>query len=72
MVGKHPLRLYRESKGLTRKALGKELDVSEVTVGRWESGTRSVRKTLLPKVQEVTGIEPAAILNFDLKREAAQ
>ena len=69
MVEKHPLKSYRETKGLSRKALADALSVTEVTVGRWENGKRGVRKTLLPKIEQAFGIAPEQILQFE--REVA-
>ena len=70
MVGTHPLRNYRETRGLSRKALADALSVTEVTVGRWETGKRGVRTSLLPKIEVEFGIAPEQILNFE--RETAQ
>lgn len=65
MAYSHPLFKYREDKGLSREALGKELGVSDVTVGRWEKKQRRVDVKLLPKVSQVTGI-PKSELRPDL------
>jgi transcriptional regulator with XRE-family HTH domain len=65
MVGTHPLADYRKDHGLSRKALADALEVTEVTVGRWENGKRGVRKTLLPKIEDKFGIPPARILQFE-------
>jgi transcriptional regulator with XRE-family HTH domain len=58
MTGSHPLQTWRVGQGLSRQALGKELGVSGVTIGRWESGTRKVDLALVPKVARKTGIAP--------------
>lgn len=51
------LKKFRDSRGLTQAALGRELGgISDVTVSRWETGERRIDIGLLPKVAEVTKI----------------
>lgn len=71
MVGKHPLAVYRDEKGLTQEALGKELGVTGQTVWRWENRTRAPRRRDVPRIAEVTGLSPAEVLGF-AKAEAAE
>lgn len=57
---------YRKANGLTQKMLGDMLDVTQVTVARWETGSNIADK-LLPRVSDRTGIS-RAILRPDLAR----
>lgn len=59
----HPLKLYRERQDppLSQERLAGLLDVSRVTVTRWESGARKMDGELVPKVSLVTGIPPAEL-----------
>lgn len=71
-----PLKTFRENQNppLSQQQLADLLDVSRVTVTRWESGARKVDQDLLPKVSETTGI-PKRVLRPDLievMREAAE
>lgn len=65
MVALHPIRKYRDERGITQEALAKELEVHPFTVSRWETRDRQVDKDLLPKVSKHTGI-PAGELRPDL------
>lgn len=60
MADRHPLTVlkdFRDARGLTQAALGKELGgISDVTVSRWETGERRIDDDLLPRVAEFTGI----------------
>lgn len=56
MVGSHPLKTYRDERGLTQEALARELGVHSVTVSRWETGERQIDAALLPQISERTGI----------------
>lgn len=67
MAENHPLAKYRDDRGLTQEALGRELGVTGVTVSRWETKKRKIDDELLPKVAEHTGIAPE-ILRPDLKK----
>jgi len=73
MAETHPLKVYRETRNLTLTALGRELGVSGVTVGRWESNQRAIGPKILPFVSAKTGI-PAKELRPDLAEalEAAE
>jgi transcriptional regulator with XRE-family HTH domain len=68
MVDLHPIRQYRDKRGITQEALARELHVHPFTVSRWETRSRQVDKEILPKVSEVTGI-PAGELRPDLLAE---
>lgn len=59
------LKAYRHEHGLSRRDLADKLDVSRMTVWRWEAGERSIDEEKLPRVAEVTGI-PRAELRPDL------
>lgn len=64
MADTHPLRLYRENRGLTLEALGKELGVPAATLWRWENYKRAPRKTALEKIVEKTGLSKAEAAGF--------
>jgi transcriptional regulator with XRE-family HTH domain len=62
------LRAIREEKGLSRSAVAKSLDVDQMTVYRWENGTRSPSPETLCHLAAtydttftslVSGVEPA-------------
>lgn len=53
------LRRYREAKGWTQDELGRRLNVTKITVSRYESGERQLQADTLPEVAEVLGIHPA-------------
>lgn len=62
----HPLAQYRFDNGRqSQEALAKALEVSGVTISRWETGARRIDEAILPRVVERTGI-PAAVLRPDL------
>lgn len=62
----HPLAQYRIDNGRqSQEALAKLLEVSSVTISRWETGARKIDADILPRVVERTGI-PAALLRPDL------
>jgi transcriptional regulator with XRE-family HTH domain len=57
MAGNQAVRTYRKKRGLTQKALGKELGVTGVTIYRWERGLRKIDDELLEPVSAKTGIK---------------
>jgi transcriptional regulator with XRE-family HTH domain len=64
----HPLVKYRNDNGRqSQEALAKTLEVSSVTVSRWETGARKIDRAILPRIVERTGI-PAAELRPDLAK----
>lgn len=69
MADRQPLTVlkeFRDSRGLTQAALGKELGgISDVTISRWETGERRIDDDLLPRVAEYTQL-PRASLRPDL------
>ena len=72
----HPLKTFRENHTppLSQEQLAELLDVSRVTVTRWESGARKIHDEKLPVVSAKTGI-PRTKLRPDLVallREAAE
>ena len=58
MADDHPLKTYREKQEppLSQADLAKLLNVSFITVWRWEAHKRSIDERLLPSVSEKTGI----------------
>lgn len=76
MESVHPLKAFRENQDppLSQQQLAAFLEVSRVTVTRWEAGKRKIDEEQLPKVSEKTGI-PKTVLRpdlADLMREAAE
>ena len=65
MADSHPLKLYRDEKGLTQTALAKELGVTDVAVSRWETRRRKIDGKLLAAISLKTGI-PKSELRPDL------
>lgn len=53
----HPIRVYRDEKGLTLKQLGVEFGVDKSTVKRWEMGNIPAER--VRSIAERTGIAPA-------------
>ena len=51
------IRELRTTKGLSQADLARELDVSPVTVYRWEGGTREISLTMLGWVADVLEVE---------------
>lgn len=70
-MAKHPLKEFRDSRGLTMPALAKELGVTTGALSRWESGARVPRKATLRLIVEKTGISPAALLGMEQTESAA-
>ena len=50
------LKEIRESKGLSQKQLANSLDVSQGSVGNWESGIRQPNFDMLKKIADFFGI----------------
>ena len=57
----HPLTNYRKAAKLTQRELADKVGVARETIGRWETGKRTIEDRLLPKVSEVTGISKAEL-----------
>lgn len=64
MASQHPLKRFRQAKGLTQGALAKELGVRGNTVWRWENGSRLPRRTEMLRIVERTGISPSELLGY--------
>jgi transcriptional regulator with XRE-family HTH domain len=56
-------RYYRDKAGLTQSALAENLGVVEITIRRWENGTREPRASDIKKLCEVLGVSEAELLN---------
>jgi transcriptional regulator with XRE-family HTH domain len=72
----HPLQDFRKRQKppMSRPALARFLEVSRMSVLRWEKGRQKIDGDLLPKVSEKTGI-PKSVLRPDLVellKEAAE
>lgn len=67
-----PFKLWRNAKKLTQVELGGCLGVDGITVSRWERGDHMPKKSLWPKIEEVTGITPSQMIGHVKSSEAAQ
>jgi transcriptional regulator with XRE-family HTH domain len=56
MMPLHPLRAFREAKGLTLEQLGRVFAVDKSTVMRWEGGKIPAER--VPPLSKFTGIRP--------------
>jgi transcriptional regulator with XRE-family HTH domain len=70
-MDKHPIRRFRDGRGLSQDDLARLLGVKSITVSRWERGIRSPRRSLRPKIREVTGIQPSEIAEFESRLQGA-
>jgi transcriptional regulator with XRE-family HTH domain len=61
MKKENPIRRYRRSHGLSTRGLAALLGVSAMAVSRWEREEREIEAALLPRIVEVTGIDPALL-----------
>lgn len=52
----HPIARYRKENGLTQAALAEKLEVQPITISRWERGQLVPRRSLWPRIKDVTGI----------------
>lgn len=57
----HPLKVFRQSRGLSQGQLADLLRVKRETVSRWESGARKIDGEKLRLVSEATGIAPSEL-----------
>lgn len=76
MSPNHSLIQFRQDKGLSRADLGAALDVTEVTVWRWETGKRKPRGDDLKRLCDFTGLSAAVVLGMEqapsIANEAAE
>lgn len=61
----HPLKQYRDGRGLTQPELAKELGVSTGALSRWETRARIPRSKKLKLIVEKTGISASALLGME-------
>lgn len=54
MNANHPLRAWRQSKGLTLQQVGRLLDIDTVTVSNYENGRRVPRPHIMARIESVT------------------
>ena len=59
----HPLRQYRKDNKVTLEAMAAALGVRAPTVSRWETGDRKPGHDDLKKIEAVTGIPLADLIN---------
>ena len=55
------LQEYRESNGLSKRALCKTLDVSDAAVLSWEKGKAMPNEKMLMKIAELIGVDPQTL-----------
>ncbi len=63
------LRQKRQEKGLTQKALGRVLFVSESCVSKWEKDVAHPDITLLPKLAEILGVTEHELLTASIDKK---
>jgi transcriptional regulator with XRE-family HTH domain len=60
---RRPRRLYlaewRSARGLTQAQLGDRIDVTDMTISRWERGTAQLNTGVMAAIAEALDIEPA-------------
>lgn len=64
----HPLKAWRDEQGLSQEAAASQLEVLPMTLSRWERGRHMPNKKNWPKIEEVSGVAPAALIEH-VKRE---
>lgn len=64
MTDTHPLRQYRESRGLTEDALAAELGVAGLTIKRWEAGAVLPQGRWRSKIKDATGVTFSQFVAF--------
>ncbi len=57
----HPLRRYRQEKGLTLERLAERVRVSEATLSRIETGLQNPGLDILRRLVDATGIDPSEL-----------
>lgn len=61
------MKAYRAAKGLSRRELAAQLEISRMAIWRYEEGGRDIDEDVLPRVVKLTGI-PATVWRPDLAR----
>ena len=64
MIKQHPLKTYREDKGLTQEALADQIGVTRATINRWENGRRPGVSDA-ERVAGITSIPVVVLLGLD-------
>ena len=64
MTDTHPLRQYRESRGLTEDALAAELGVAGLTLKRWEAGAGLTTSRRPAQINDATGVTFSQFVAF--------
>lgn len=62
MAFKDKLKKYRDAADLTQRELADKLDVKEITVSKWEQGTREPKITALTDIAKVLKCKPQDLL----------
>ena len=55
------LRAYRVNKGLTIEQVAKQLEISPITVSRWERGERKPKKVYVEALARMYGVDSRQI-----------
>ena len=61
------IRLLRQERGLTQKALAQRLHVSDKTVSKWETGQGLPEVSLLSALSDCLGVDAKRLLEGDLR-----
>jgi transcriptional regulator with XRE-family HTH domain len=68
----HPLRSWRETQKLSQPKAGEKLGVDTMTISRWERGSHLPHKKHWAKIEQITGIAPAQLVNHLRPSEVTQ
>lgn len=60
----HPIRRFRKDKGQTLDDLAAKLEVTKMTLSRWERGKQMPRPKDWPRIAVVTGVTPAELAQY--------
>ena len=59
------IREARKSRNMTQTELAKKLNVTGVSIGRWEQGLRIPRPAMIEKISSVLGVTSAALFGYE-------
>jgi transcriptional regulator with XRE-family HTH domain len=60
----HPLTLYREREGLTKRQLAQRLRVAPMSITRYEAGERQIARNLIYRFAAITGIPEVVLAGY--------
>lgn len=64
------IREAREARGWTQEQLAAEMNTTQQTIQRWESGQTDPKSSVLVEISRILGITVSFILNVDENNEA--